>query len=195
MCKPFSEPAGVYLKPVCERGLVTSEWSQALLKPRAHLASYPVALCGLYGLLAGGRAGAHAVYVLTVTGMAMVRGCTVAPAAQGIPSTNTIARVRERTGPAGHRGRHRRDHSPKQVAFMSWTWGDKRFFSSCRRLRWNQRRNCPNSRAFQRQIQRCNSHLRYTSCCVLLHVFIAVWGLVTVVTVTSMKLQSFRLGA
>lgn len=129
-------------------GLVASEWSQALLKPRAHLASYPIALDGLYGLLAGGGAGAHAVYVLTVCGVAMVWGCTVASSAQGIPSTNTVAGVGERTGPAWHRGRHRRDHSPEQVAFMSWTWGAKCIFSSCRRLGWNQRRNGPDSGAF-----------------------------------------------
>lgn len=58
------------------------------------LRSYPVALGGVYGLLAGGGAGAHAVYVLTVAGVAMMRGRSP-HSAQRVATTTTVAGVGE----------------------------------------------------------------------------------------------------
>ncbi|KAF3840031.1 hypothetical protein F7725_018748 [Dissostichus mawsoni] len=85
------------------------------------LASYPVALDGVYGLLAGGGAGAHAVYVLTVGGVAVMRGLPVAPSAQRVPSSTTVA--------GGLEGRDRGwqgDHIPADLSGPSgpgeWWW-------------------------------------------------------------------------
>lgn len=111
--------------------LVTSKYSRPRWSLGLDLASYPVALGGVYGLLAGGGAGAHAIYVLTVAGVAVMRGSPVTSSAQRVASTATIVTgVGEGTWPAGRRGRQSGDYGPESVAFMSWAGGDERFLSS-----------------------------------------------------------------
>lgn len=124
------------------------------------LRSYPVALGGVYGLLAGGGAGAHAVYVLTVGGVAMMRG-RHPHSAQGFTATATaVAGVGERARPAGHRRGDGRHHRPERVAFESWT-GGKQSLRSSGSLGANQGGDRSNSGAFEGSFQRGDSHLGY----------------------------------
>lgn len=149
------------------------------------LRSYPVALGGLYGLLAGGGAGAHAVYVLTVGGVAMMRG-RAPPSAQGVATTTTtatVAGVGERARPAGHGRGDGRDHRPERVAFKSRTRGNQSLQSSSGGLGANQRGHRSDSRAFEGGFQRGDSHLGYGHRRVFL--LVALWWPVAVIAVSS----------
>lgn len=138
-------------------GGVSDKWAV----PPSTLRSYPVALDGVYGLLAGGGAGAHSVYVLTVGGVAMMRG-RPHHSAQGVATaTTTVARVGERARPAGHRRGDGRDHRPERVAFESWTGGKQNLGSSSGGRGANQGGDSSHSGAFEGGFQRGDSHLRY----------------------------------
>lgn len=139
-------------------GLVTSgQWPPG---GASTLRSYPVALGGVYGLLAGGGAGAHAVYVLTVGGVAVVWRCRP-HFAQGVATTTAVAGVGERARPAGHRRSDGRDHRPERVPFESRTGGEQSLRSSSSGLGANQWGDCSHSGAFEGGFQRGDGHLGY----------------------------------
>lgn len=124
------------------------------------LRSYPVALGGLYGLLAGGGAGAHAVYVLTVGGVAVVRR-RHPRFAQGVATATAVAGVGERARPAGHRRSDGRNHRPERIPFESRTGGEQGLRSSPGGLGANQWGDRSHSGAFESDLQRGDSHLGY----------------------------------
>lgn len=124
------------------------------------LRSYPVALGGVYGLLAGGGAGAHAVYVLTVGGVAVVRR-RPPHFAQGLATTTAVAGVGERARPAGNSRSDGRDHRPERVPFESRTGGKRSLRSSSGGLGANQWGDRSHSGAFEGGFQRGDGHLGY----------------------------------